>query len=389
MNAQRTRGEIDLLTKDDVTGLARHFGPSHVSLFMPTHRAGPDTRQDPIRFRNLIGRAVELLADQEGRRVRELDELLAPANQLTADHEFWQHQADGLAVYLAPGLMRTIRLPLAVEEHVTVGLRFRLRPLLPLLADDGHFLVLALSQNAVRLYEATRSTIAEVGLGSIPASMAEALAHEDPEAQLQVRTGGEAGMYHGHGQGDEVDKQVVERYFRAVDRALVDRIGADRRTPLVLAAVGYYLPIYAAVTEHPALVDRAVKGNPENRSARELHASAWDVVAPRFEAARRDSAEALRQAEGTGMASSDIVSVVQAALEGRIATLFLAGTSPVWGRAGAGSPPSVELHADQQRGDDDLLDRAAAETLLAGGAVYVGEQVPSADRSPVAAQFRW
>ena len=381
-------GEVDLLGMADLRELALERPGPCVSVLLPTHRGGPQTRQDPIRLRNLLDEASTRLASS-GLESRQREELLAPHRALLDDRDFWRYLSDGLVLYCAPGFHRRYRVPLPFVEEVAVGLSFRLGPLLPLLAGDGHFFVLGLSQNQVKLYEATRSTIAELPVGSIPASMAEALAHEDPEAQLQVRTGGEAGMYHGHGQGDEVDKQVVERYFRAVDRALVDRIGADRRTPLVLAAVGYYLPIYAAVTEHPALVDRAVKGNPENRSARELHASAWDVVAPRFEAARRDSAEALRQAEGTGMASSDIVSVVQAALEGRIATLFLAGTSPVWGRAGAGSPPSVELHADQQRGDDDLLDRAAAETLLAGGAVYVGEQVPSAERTPVAARFRW
>jgi hypothetical protein len=389
MTARTTRGEIDLLTKDDLTELAQHCGPAHLSLFMPTHRAGPDTRQDPIRFRNLIRRAAELLAEQGGMHARESDELLAPAHELGADHDFWQHQADGLAVFLAPGLLRSVRVPLDLEETVTVGLRFRLRPLLPLLADDGHFLVLALSQNTVRLYEATRSTIAELDLGPIPASMAEALSHEDPEAQLQVRAGGEAGMYHGHGQGDEVDKQAIERYLRAVDRGLIERLGADRRTPLVLAAVGYYLPIYAGVTDHPALIDRAVEGNPENRSTQELHASAWELVAPRFEAARHDAAEALRQAEGTGTASSDIVTVVQQALQGRIATLFLAGASTVWGWTEEGPAPTVELHADQQPGDDDLLDRAAGQTLLTGGAVYISDQVPSAVRSPVAARFRW
>jgi hypothetical protein len=392
MTTAKTIGEIDLLTEADLTELARHGGGAHVSLCMPTHRAGPDTRQDPIRFKNLVTRAATLLTDQHGLSDREADALLAPARDLGADGEFWQYQADGLAVFLAPGTVRTVRVPLALGEEVTVGPRFRLRPLLPLLAGDGHFLLLALSQNEVRLYEGTRFTIAELDPGPIPGSIAEALAHEDPESQLQLRTGGEAGMYHGHGEGDEIDKQRLERYLRAVDRGLVERVGAGRRTPLVLAAVGYYLPMYAEVTSLPDLADRAVEGNPENRSSEELHAAAWDIVAPRFAAARREAIEAWHAAEATGTTSNEVAAIVLAALEGRIDTLFLAGDAPVWGRLDGDVSPSVEVHDAPQPGDDDLLDLAAAETILTGGTVYTAEpDVPDGpgDGSPAAARLRW
>jgi hypothetical protein len=385
----RTIGEIDLLTDARLAELAHHRGPAHVSLFMPAHRAGPDTRQDPIRFRNLLGRAGALLTEQAGMTTREADELLAGARELVDDERFWQHQADGLALYVAPGLVRTVRVPLALAEDVAVGRRFRLRPLLPLLADDGHFFVLALSKNEVRLYEGTRFTIAELDPRPMPASMAEALAHEDPEAQLQVRAGGEAGMFHGHGEGAEVDKQALERYFRAVDRGLLDRIGGRRRTPLVLAAVAYYLPMYAGVSGHPALVEPAVEGNPENRSPQDLHAAAWDIVAPRFEATRRIAVEAFHGAEGRGATSTDVATVVRAALDGRVDTLFLGDGPAVWGRVDGGPPPTVVMHDTHQPGDDDLLDLAATETLLTGGAVYTGDALPSTDESPAAARFRW
>jgi hypothetical protein len=365
MTAPQTIGEIDLLGDADLTELVHHVGPAHVSLFMPAHRAGPDTRQDPIRFRNLLSRARTLLTDQEGMTAREADGLLAPVRELGDDTGFWQHQADGLAVYVAPGLMRSFRVPLELDENVAVGPRFHLRPLLPLLAGDGQYLVLAVSQNEVRLYAGTRFTIAELEPGPIPTSMDEALAHEDRE------------------------EQRLERYLRAIDHGLIERIGPGRRTPLVLASVGYYLPIFAGVSDHPTLAERAVEGNPENRSAQELHTAAWEIVAPAFEAARHEAVEALKRAEGTGRVSTDVASVVQASLEGRVDTLFLAGDSPAWGRVDGGPPATVEVHDTHRAGDNDLLDLAASETLLAGGTVYTGESVPSEDGSLAAAHLRW
>lgn len=153
--------------------------------------------------------------------------------------------------------------------------------------------MLALSVNSVRLFEATRFTIAELPLGPMPASMAEALAHEDPEAQLQVRAGGQRGMFHGHGLGDEIDKQALARFFREVDRGLRERLESNA-APLVLAAVRYYLPIYRSVTAHPTLATRVVEGSPDSRSPRELHAEAWEIVAPMFAPAAHDVEERLR-----------------------------------------------------------------------------------------------
>ncbi len=158
--------------------------------------------------------------------------------------------------------------------------------------------------------------------------MAEAFAHEDAEAQLQVRTGGQAGMYHGHGVGDEIDKQALERFFRAVDRGLQARLRSDA-APLVLAAVGYYLPIYRSVTAHPALATRAVKGNPEGRPPRELHAAAWEIVGPMFATARHDAEERLQSALAGGRATTDPGEIAAAALLGRVEALFLPGDQPV------------------------------------------------------------
>jgi len=51
---------------------------------MPTHRAGTETRQDPIRLKNLLSRAREQLVDG-GLRSTEADGILEPARLLLED----------------------------------------------------------------------------------------------------------------------------------------------------------------------------------------------------------------------------------------------------------------------------------------------------------------
>jgi hypothetical protein len=382
----RWTGDMDLVDLGTVMELAAHRAPACVSVFLPTHPAGPATQQGPIRLKNLLRDAEKVLLSQHGAARRDTTEMLEPAAVLTEDRQFWQHQSDGLALFLAPGMLRPLRVPLRLEEHVHVGTSFRLRPLLRLLSGDRQFYVLALSQNEVRLFEGTRFTMAELSLGPIPPDMDTALAHEDPEAQLQVRGGGLAGMFHGHGEGAEIDKQTLERFFRAVDRGLRSRLGSDQH-PLLLASVTYYLPIFRSVSSYGALLDDCLAGSPEGRPIRDLHRQAWDIIGPHLSAARRDAEGRLQAMLGVGRAAVGAVDVVTAAQAGRVTTLFMADDMPCWGRVTTGG--TVEIHDTAEPGDDDLLEIAALTVVATNGEVYLDAADIMPAGADTAALLRW
>jgi hypothetical protein len=364
VDAPGSLGEIDLISADAVTALGAVEGPC-VTVLMPTHRHGPETLQGPLRLRNLVEQAARDLTDA-GTPAGDAAGLLAPMRALLDDAAFWQHQADGLALFAAPGWFSRFRLPMALVDEVTVASSFRIVPLIPLLSGDGFFFVLALSQNSVRLFEASRHRIGELDRGPIPASMDEALAHEDPERQLQVRSGGGGtALFHGHGAGDEVDKAAIERYLRAVDRGVRERIG-NTRQPLVLASVGYYLPILQSVSSYPSIVDAVVEGNPEHRSPEELHAAAWRLVGRRFTEETERDLDRYGAAAGSGTAATATDEVADAARGGRIDTLFVV----------SGAPP------------DERVDRAVLDTLARGGRI-VGVAEPLDADAPMAALLRY
>ncbi len=154
----------------------------------------------------------------------------------------------------------------------------------------------------------------------------------------------------------------------------------------MLAAVDYYLPIYRSVTAHAALATSAVKGGPEGRSPRELHAAAWEIVAPMFTSARHHAEERLRSALATGRAVTDAGEVVEAAQMRRVEVLFLPDDGPVWGRVGNGH---VQVNAQRQPGDIEVLERAAVETLAAAGSLYVHAPEDIPVTAAAAAVLRW
>src|SRR6266404_554897 len=97
------------LRKDLDELLASEAQPA-VSLYLPTHVAGREIRQDGIRLKNLLAQTADRL-DAEWRR-SEIDAFLAPAASLIEDENFWRHQEKGLAVFLAPDFSRVHKLPL-------------------------------------------------------------------------------------------------------------------------------------------------------------------------------------------------------------------------------------------------------------------------------------
>ncbi len=362
---------MDLLPRGELEKLVEECGGPCVSIFLPTHRTGTETQQDPIRLKNLLGEAREdLLAN--GLRSTEVDQILEPARELLADEVFWRYQSDGLAVFLSRNDFRSYRLPLRFEELAVVAGRYHVKPVLPLLTGDGEFYVLALSQNEVRLLRATRHSIGEVELQNVPGSLAAALNHEDTEKQLQFHTGTSGGrdaraaVFHGH----EVDlKDAILRYFRQIDRG-VREVLAESRALLVLVGVGYLLPIYREASTYPQLVKEGVTGNPEGLSEEEVHREAWAVVRPHFLKARREAVARYEQLAGTGQTSVDLREVVPAAYYGRVDVLFAAAGARRWGVFDPGTG-GTRLHEEADFGDGDLLDFAAVQTLLNKGTVYI------------------
>ncbi|MHC5010009.1 MAG: baeRF7 domain-containing protein [Planctomycetota bacterium] len=381
-----------LLQKAELEDLiTRRDGPC-VSIYMPTHRAGREVQQNPIRLKNLLREAEDGL-EAMGMPQTDARTLLAPAHKLLTDKQFWEHQNDGLALFMAEDWRRGYRLPVAFEEKAIVGRRFHVKPLLPLLCCDGRFFILALSQNEVRLLEGSRFTVGSVDLEGVPADLAEALRFDDPEKSVQYHSGTTQGGrraagYHGHGTVESTEKDNLLRYFRRIDKGLVKMLEGER-APLVLAGVEHYFPIYREANNYAQLMERGVPGSPDVLTAEALHARAWEVVAPIFHAAQETAVARYERAAGTGKTSRQVEEIALAAHHGKVDVLFVALGKQCWGRFEDDNGGLAVVHREAEPGDLDLLDFAAARTFRSGGTVFAlpPEKIPA--RSPAAAIFRY
>jgi hypothetical protein len=129
-------------------------------------------------------------------------------------------------------------------------------------------------------------------------------------------------------------------------------------------------------------------GNPEQWRIEMLQEQAWPLVEPIFQKAQAEARAQYERYAGTGQASYDLASIVLAAHEGRVETLFVAVGQQQWGRYDAATR-HVQIDQTARESSEDLLNLAAMETLLNSGTVYAVEPDAVPAQSPIAAVFRY
>jgi len=375
---------MDTLERTELQQLIESDGEWHISLYMPTNPVGQEHLQDPIRLKNLLSQAEKSLLEYNLRRP-EVEEILRPAEELLADKQFWQSPGNGLALFLSRDVSRIYRLSSRFEEMVTVGKRFAVQPIVPLLNDPTNFYLLTLSQNLTRLFLASRDNITEVEWIDTPKSMSEALQIDDLQKNLGFQTstensgaGGERAAIH-YGQGEQNNKKdLLRRYFQQVDDGIA-RVVEDATLPMVVAGVDYLLPIFQETTSYKNVIEEGITGSPDRQDLTELHAAAWKIVEPIFLDNQQKAIDSFLEFLGqqNGLATNELDEAVKAAIGGRVETLIVPLGVQKWGHYDPASD-SVRFDDEPSPMNEDMVNYAAAQTILNSGNVYAvpADQLP-------------
>ena len=370
-------------------------GTPAVSIYLPTHPAGREVRQDAIRLRNLLSAAGQRLAAEP--RGADRKGLLEPARRLIDDEEFWRYQEEGLGIFLAPGFARIHKLPIAVPERLAFGRHFSIRPLLPLLDDDASFWLLAITGRRTWLFRGSRWTLREAPGLDLPEGIAE-VRNESvyQEAHNAAPTGrpqrGPAGLAKAQVFGDapeEVRKALLLELLHRIAGA-VEPVVRRQPAPVVLAAAPEIQGNFREIARWKALLSEGIGDNPDALPPAELRRKAWVLLGPRRDRQRAEALQRLHSLLGTGdaKATTKPEAIVEAARHGRVERLFLGGAEPLWGRIDE-QTDRIEAHGEAAEGDADLLDYAALMTLRQGGGVSLLDREELPPAGPAAAILRY
>ena len=359
--------------------LHRQFAP-HLSLFQPTHRRHPENQQDRIRFRNLVSRLGESLRSQYSEQ--QVDTLLERYRELGRDGQFWNETLDGIAVLGAPGFFRVYQLARPVPERAIVADSFHLKPLLRIRQSADAYHVLAVNRGEMRLYEGSRDHLTELDLVPGARTIAEALGAELTGPHLTVASYGSAGgglpQRHGHGsKQDEIDVDT-EKYFRAVDRVVLEHYSGPCQLPLILAALPEYQTPFRRVSRNRFLLHDGILGNPGAVSLETLRQRSWAVMEPAYLGRLAHVVETFGSARAGGRGAVDPTDIAAAAMAGRVDTLLIEAERVLPGRVDASGALALDVALDDADVDDVLDDLGELVLKMKGRVVVVpAERMPT------------
>jgi hypothetical protein len=255
--------------------------------------------------------------------------------------------------------------------------------------------VLGLNRQEIKLFEGNRDVIDEIELDQgVPRTITEALGEELTEPHQTVASYGGVGqghspMHHGHGGGESEVDSDSERFFRAVDRAILEYHSRPSGLPLVLAALPEHHRMFHDVSHNPFLLPESIDVHPDALSSiEELRQRAWQLIEPRYVARLTALAEAFGNATSNGLGDDELAHVAKAVVNGRVATLLIEARREVPGRINV-SNGDIELGYLGDPEVDDVLDDLGALAMKKGAEVVVipTEQMPT--KTGVAAIYRY
>ncbi len=311
------------LLPGDLKELASVSDDCCVSILMRTHCRGREVQQDPIRLKNLLKEASQKLK-AAGHDDSILDGLESKPNE----NEFWQHQGEGLAIYLTTGDCRMFRLNRTVAEKVFVGESFFVQPLIRQSNSSGEYFVLSISWDEAKLFRATGESLNVVETAALPAKFEELVSPSEPDESLQNTShrsvgntaGSSIAMFHGQGEGEDKIEADRNRYLSLVGDEVASAI-YNTGLPLVVVATSEVTGHFEATTK--VQVGAKVDGSPSEWTDDELREHAHKAIEKHLKADHSDFGERFGTAMANSKASVELDEVLEAAKTGRVDSLLV------------------------------------------------------------------
>jgi hypothetical protein len=375
------------VTSEQLLSFLSEHEPPCISLYQHTHRHHPESQQDPIRYRNLLRAMEASLREKYGTRA--VRPIMERFQAYARDDEFWNHRTDGLAILASPDLFEIVELQRPVSEQMIVAETFYVKPLLRILQSADRYQVLCLTRDRAELYEGNRDALDPVDLVDTPATLADALGEELTQPRQAVRSApGQTPVYHGAGQKkDEVDADR-DRFFRAVDRGVLEHHSKPSGLPLMLAALTQYHAPFRGVSHNPLLMDEGIFVDPASVGVDQLRALAWEKVEPLYLDRLSKLIESYQRAQSRDMGFDDIDEVAAATVAGRVGALLVEADRQIPGRV---DPSSGHIEhgdlADPEIGD--VLNDLATTVLRMKGEVVMVPHARMPSNTGLAATYRF
>jgi hypothetical protein len=383
-----------ILTKDIFIELAAFNNAPCVSILMPTNKAGVQVNEqaDITAFKTALQQAEKILKEKETDQIT-IKRMLTPGYDLLREDAFWLSLNNGLAVFIADGFFKYVKLPAPMIQHVRVNTSFYVSPLVPFMVRLEYFYILDMAKKFPRFYRADSFGIEHLLVEEMPSGVDDVVHFEEKEGDKLFRTGGRGGTgganFHGIGGGKPDEKEHIAAYLQEVDNTIWQSHLNRENVPLLLAGQDFLIPIYKSVTKYKNIWPGTLTGNQHQKDDNELYEDAIKVMKPFFDQSLEFALEDYGNKLATPLTSSMIETIIPATYYSKVSHLFVKKGMQVFGSFNEMENKLILGEEGAINEPDDLVDKAVIKTIQNGGEVFFldAEQMPN--QSELAAIFRY
>ncbi len=360
-----------------------------ISLYQPTHRHSPENKQDVIRFKNLIKEMENSLIQKYPKR--EISSIINLFNRLSEDKDLWIYTNEGLGIFYGEGQAIIYKLNRPVKELVVVSDNFHIKPLVRNFQSADRYHMLGLNKEGFTLFEGNRYGFDEVDLDDdIPNNIKEALGDEFTSSYITGRYGasGSNSTFHGFGgRKDEMEKDT-ERFFRFVDRVVLENYSKPTKLPLILMALPEHHTHFRNISHNPFLLEEGIKTNYDYLTIDKLRDKMWQEIEPLYLNKTKELLNRFEESRAQHLGSDDIVQIAKAGAENRINTVLIESDRIIAGKVNrtTGSIEEGDI-SDPEFGD--LLNDIAEIVIRNGGEVIMLPKDRMPSTTGAAATYRF
>lgn len=292
-----------------------------LSLFMPTHLADPDNRQDPIVFKNLLKDAEEQLKEfPEGTLSRVMSEL----SDMIKDNTFWNHGKGGLGILASAEDTKVFQMNYKVPASVKVGTTYHILPLLRHMQGSESAFVADISRDRVGFYRFDGTELKKIEPEGFETEFTDLFNDYDPDkdGHSGANFKGNVAPYHSGIAKPEEDRKEREKYFRYLDTAF-DRIHQGHGLPVILAGTTENISAFRELAKGEFYVDEAIEKPVDSFKPNQIRDLVRDLVENRRKDKYRSDEDAASLALRENRAETDLAKIRKLAEEGRVGELLV------------------------------------------------------------------
>ena len=276
---------------------AEHSNPC-VTISLNTHRTRPDTEKDRILLKNLLKEAEDRVKKDYDKK--SIEGLLKKLSTVKEEIDL-SANLDSLHIFLSNDTKEIVKSPwVAASDRVNISTQFAIRPLIKAYNRSEPYLIMVLSQNEVKLYEAVNDgVVKEIKSNDFP------ITENIPNTLYPEKLG----------DAKYVD-DLIRNFFNKIDKALVKVYRETDLKCVVVTTEANYTKLMQ-VADKPSVYHGYVTINANKSAPHQVVKQTWKLIEKLQSERRTADIEEVNKAISQGNVLTDLHKIYLAAIEGR------------------------------------------------------------------------